>query len=65
MARIRSLAAAVVVTVAFAGAGCGDDNDSPSPQDEAPLNDQTPSGQQQGETTPAPEESERGSGGGS
>ncbi len=62
MARIRTLAAASLVTVAFAGAACGGDNGSPSQQDEAPLNEQTPSGQEQGETTPAPRESERGGG---
>ena len=64
MARVRTLAAALVVTVAFVGAACGDDNGSPPQQDDAPLNEQTPSGDEQGETTPAPEESERGSGGG-
>lgn len=64
MVRVARLAAPFVVTVAFIGAGCGDDNGSPSRQDEAPLSDRTPSGQQQGETTPAPEESQRGSGGG-
>jgi len=59
MARIRTVAAAVLAGVAFLGA-CGD-GDSPSQQDDAPLNEQTPSGQQQGETTPAPQETERGS----
>lgn len=63
MARTRIRAAALLVTVAFLGAACGGDNGSSSQQDEAPLNEQTPSGQQQGETTPAPEGSERGSGG--
>ena len=64
MARIRALAAGLLVAVAFVGAACGGENDngSPSQQDEAPLDEQTPSGQQQGETTPAPESSKRGSG---
>lgn len=63
MARIRSLAVALVVAVALLVAGCGGDDGSPSQPDDAPLNEQTPSGQQQGETTPAPHESPRGSGG--
>jgi len=62
MARARSCAAAVLATVAFAGAACGGEDDGSSQQDEAPLNEQTPSGQQQGQTTPAPAGSERGSG---
>jgi len=62
MARIRSVAAAVLVSVAFLS-GCGGDDDS-SQRDDAPLNEQTPSGQQQGETTPAPQDTPRGSGDG-
>jgi hypothetical protein len=56
----RTRAAAVLATVALFGAGCGGDDSSQ--QDDAPLNEQTPSGQQQGETTPAPKGSERGTG---
>lgn len=62
--RMRVPAAALLVTVALLGAACGGGDGSPSQQDEAPLNEQTPSGQEQGETTPAPAGSERGSGGG-
>ena len=64
MPRMRALAVALLITGAFLGAACGGDNGSPSQQDEAPLNEQTPSGQEQGETTPAPAGSKRGSGGG-
>ena len=60
MARTRARAAALLVTIAFTGAGCGADDGGS--QDDAPVNEDTPSGQQQGETTPAPRESERGSG---
>ncbi len=61
---MRALAAALLVTVVFLGAAIGGESDSPSRQDEAPLNQQTPSGQKQGETTPAPAGSDRGSDGG-
>ena len=64
MARIRHVAAAVLVGAAFLAA-CGDDDDGGASQrDDAPLNEQTPSGQQQGETTPAPQDSGRGYDGG-
>jgi hypothetical protein len=58
MARIRTAAVAALVSVALLGA-CGDDDSDPQ-RDDAPVNEQTPSGQQQGETTPAPQDTPRG-----
>ncbi len=61
MTRMRMLAALALAAASLTGAAaCGsseEDDNQPSTVQEAPLNDDTPSGDQQGETTPAPEES--------
>ena len=62
MTRPRICAAVVLITVALGAGACGGDEGSSSQRDEAPLDEQTPSGEQQGETTPAPAGSQRGSG---
>lgn len=65
MTRMRTLAALALAAASMTGAAaCGsteEDDNEPSTVQEAPLNDDTPSGSQQGQTTPAPEESPRGS----
>lgn len=64
MTRFRTLAALLLTAASLTGAAaCGgdeEDDNQPSTVQEAPLNDDTPSGDQQGETTPAPEASPQG-----
>ena len=65
MPRTRHLIAAGLAGLALAAAGCDSDNSEDQPAEtrttDAPVDPGSP-GEVQGETTPAPEESERGGG---
>ena len=65
MSRTRHLIAAGLLGVALAAGGCDSDNSDEQPTEtsgrtaESPVNPDSPGGNQ-GQTTPAPQESERG-----
>ena len=58
MSRTRHLIAASLTGLALAAGGCDNDDDAPQRTNESPVNPDSPGGNQ-GQTTPAPEESQR------